>query len=77
MKVAESTTCVKCYNTALPPTYLPLNEYIHLIFAKAENSKAILSFARIRPTCDIVSNESSFFGDVPYTGPDNLKVRYT
>ena len=61
----------------ITPSYLPLHEYIHLIFAIAENSKANLSFARIRPTCDIVSNESSFFGDVPYTGRDNLKVRYT
>ena len=61
----------------ITPSYLPLREYIHLIFAKAENNKAILSFARIRLTCDIVSNESSFFGDVPYTRRDNLKVRYT
>jgi hypothetical protein len=60
----------------ITPTYLPLNEYIHLIFARAENCKAILFFARIRLTCDIVSNESSFFGDMPYIKQDNLKVRY-
>jgi hypothetical protein len=61
----------------IAPSYLPLHEYIHLIFAKAENSKAILSFARIRLSCDIVSNESSFLGNVLYTKRDILKVRYT
>jgi hypothetical protein len=61
----------------ITPSYLPLHEYIHLISAKAENSKAILSCARIRLACDIVSNESSLFGDVPYIRRDNHKVRYT
>jgi hypothetical protein len=43
----------------ITPTYLPLNEYIHLIFAIAEK------YARIRLTCDIVSNESSFLEMCP------------